>query len=81
MKYHQTTLETEIAGNMAVVKGWLKQLITGEWSDIYTARTYLLRNKNRDAAYEQLNGFIWGLAAAGIIATAARESWLDALLK
>lgn len=71
----------ELAGFLAVLEHNVDQLITGEWSENYPTYSPIRKIENSDEAHRWVAGFIWGLAAAGVIGRLDRDKMLEEMLK
>lgn len=71
----------ELAGFLAVLEQYVDQMITGQWSTDYPTYSELRKMENSDEAYQFVRGFIWGLAAAGVIGRLDRDKMLEEMIK
>ena len=71
----------ELAGFLAVLEGYVDQMITGQWSTEYPTYSELRKVENSDEGHRWVAGFIWGLAAAGVIGRLDRDKMLEEMLK
>jgi hypothetical protein len=71
----------ELAGFLAVLEQRVDQTITGQWSENYPTYSPIRKMENSDEAHRWVSGFIWGLAAAGVIGRLDRDKMLEEMLK
>ena len=71
----------ELTGFLAVLEGYVDQMITGQWSTEYPTYSELKKMENGDKAYEFVRGFIWGLTAAGVIGRLDRDKMMEEMMK
>lgn len=71
----------ELAGFLAVLEQRVDQMITGQWSTDYPTYSELKKMENSDEGHRWVSGFIWGLAAAGVIGRLDRDKMLEEMLK
>lgn len=73
--------KVEIAGIMAVLKEYYRQLTTGEWSERYKTKNILQRIETRSRARAWIIGFLWGLDAAGMISDTELNKLIGEIVK
>ena len=72
---------SELAGFLAVLEHSVDQMITGQRSTEFPTFSEIRKMENSDEAHRWVTGFIWGLAAAGVIGRLDRDKMLDEMLK
>lgn len=81
IKAKTTKERSEVAGVIAVLGEYFRQLETGNWSERYPTAGHIEREKSRERADDFISGFIWAMDGAGIITDDKRKELCEQLHK